>query len=242
MGALSVVTCIMPTADRRIFVDHAIRMFLAQDYPDKELLIVDDGKDSVEDIIPQVPSVRYFRLDKKQSLGAKRNFACEAAKGDLILHWDDDDWYAPWRIRYQVGQLVARKLDISGLDHVYFVNAAASQAWEYIYVPNPFPWVCGATLCYLKCFWKHHPFPNQDIGEDTRFVFSARHAKIGALTDNRFFVARMHTDNTAVKRTTDTCWHPRRLGSVRSLVGSDWEQLFGGERGLPRVCCRLPLE
>jgi glycosyltransferase involved in cell wall biosynthesis len=93
----------MPTADRRTFVAHAIGMFLAQDYDDEELLIVDDGKDPVEDIIPHVPSVRYFRLNKKRSLGAKRNFACEAAKGDLILHWDDDDWYASWLIWYQVG-------------------------------------------------------------------------------------------------------------------------------------------
>jgi hypothetical protein len=34
---VSTVSCIMPTADRRKFVPAAIRLFLAQDYADKEL-------------------------------------------------------------------------------------------------------------------------------------------------------------------------------------------------------------
>lgn len=41
----------MPTANRRRFVPAAIRMFLAQDYEDKELLIVDDGSDTVSDLV-----------------------------------------------------------------------------------------------------------------------------------------------------------------------------------------------
>jgi hypothetical protein len=41
------VSCIMPTANRRRFVPEAIRLFLAQDYLEKELVILDDGEDSV---------------------------------------------------------------------------------------------------------------------------------------------------------------------------------------------------
>ena len=37
------VSCVMPTANRRQWVPRAIALFLAQDYPDCELLIVDDG-------------------------------------------------------------------------------------------------------------------------------------------------------------------------------------------------------
>ncbi|MBS1586159.1 MAG: glycosyltransferase family 2 protein [Bacteroidetes bacterium] len=28
-------------------------------------------------------------------VGRKRNIACEESRGDIIVHWDDDDWYAP---------------------------------------------------------------------------------------------------------------------------------------------------
>jgi glycosyltransferase involved in cell wall biosynthesis len=37
------VSCIMPTFNRRAFVPQAIRYFLRQDFEHKELIIVDDG-------------------------------------------------------------------------------------------------------------------------------------------------------------------------------------------------------
>ncbi len=39
----TLVTCIMPTANRRQFVPGSIRMFLEQDYDRKELIVIDDG-------------------------------------------------------------------------------------------------------------------------------------------------------------------------------------------------------
>lgn len=87
------VSCIMPTANRRAFVPAAIEMFLRQTYADKELIIVDDGEDSVADLIPAGPSVRYLRESRRISVGDKRNLACDAARSEVVLHWDDDDWY-----------------------------------------------------------------------------------------------------------------------------------------------------
>ena len=57
------VSCIMPTFNRREFVAQAIQYFLAQDYPCKELVIVDDGTESVADLVPNDPRVRYLRLE-----------------------------------------------------------------------------------------------------------------------------------------------------------------------------------
>src|SRR6266567_7684949 len=91
------VSCIMPTANRRQFARQAITYFQRQDYPSKELLILDDGQDCIQDLMPEDAAIRYTRLTGKRSLGMKRNLACEMARGDLILHWDDDDWMAPNR-------------------------------------------------------------------------------------------------------------------------------------------------
>jgi glycosyltransferase involved in cell wall biosynthesis len=105
----------MPTANRRPFVAQAVRCFLAQDYAEKELVIVDDGADAMADLMPQNQGVRYFKLEKPQSVGAKRNFAGQQAGGEILVHWDDDDWSAPWRLSYQVEQLRAAQADICGL-------------------------------------------------------------------------------------------------------------------------------
>jgi cellulose synthase/poly-beta-1,6-N-acetylglucosamine synthase-like glycosyltransferase len=62
---LPLVSCIMPTYNRRRFVPEAIRLFLAQDYPKKELLVLDDGEDTIVDLIPNRPQIRYLRLDRR---------------------------------------------------------------------------------------------------------------------------------------------------------------------------------
>jgi glycosyltransferase involved in cell wall biosynthesis len=95
----------MPTADRRHFVPRAIYCFLEQDYPQKELVIVDDGADSVRGLVPNDRRIRYFRTETRKLVGAKRNFACREVRGEVIVHWDDDDWSASWRLSYQVEQL-----------------------------------------------------------------------------------------------------------------------------------------
>jgi len=65
----------MPTANRRRFVRQAIRYFLAQDYSNKELIIVDDGEEAAGDLVPGDERIRYIRLSDKAVLGEKRNRA-----------------------------------------------------------------------------------------------------------------------------------------------------------------------
>jgi glycosyltransferase involved in cell wall biosynthesis len=220
----------MPTADRRQFVPSSIRMFFAQDYVNKELLIVDDGIEPVRDLVLHHPQIRYVRCEAVQSLGSKRNVACEVARGDIILHWDDDDWYAPWRVRYQVESLRSGDFQICGLDRAIFVSETGEHAWEYVYPRRLSSWLFGATLCYGKSFWEHHPFADVTVGEDTRFVRSAGETRIGFLENNHFFVARIHAGNTCRKRPAGDRWQARSIESVRGVVGSQWEDFLGVAR------------
>ena len=63
----------MPTADRPAIVPRAIQYLLRQDYPAKELVILDDGADSVADLIPGDPRIRKLRETRRRTVGAKRN-------------------------------------------------------------------------------------------------------------------------------------------------------------------------
>lgn len=220
------VSCIMPTADRRRFVPAAIQMFLEQDYRNKELLILDDGIDRVADLVPCHRQVTYIPLDRRLKLGTKRNVCCEAASGEVIVHWDDDDWHAPWRLSYQVDQLERGDLDVCGLDRAFFVNERANQAWEYVHPRATMPWVCGATLCYRKAFWRGHRFADVVIGEDSRFVFSSRGSRVVALGANQFFVARIHELNTCRKWPRDARWQPRSIDFLQSFMKDGWERYF----------------
>ena len=72
----------MPTCDRRRFVSLAIQLFHEQQWPNRELIVVDDGSDPIGDLI-SAPDVRYIRLPRRTSIGTKRNLACAEAPGEF---------------------------------------------------------------------------------------------------------------------------------------------------------------
>ena len=215
------VSCVMPTRDRRRFVPTAIELFLRQDYPERELLVLDDGDDPVADLIPSDPRIRYRRLPRPVQLGTKRNMLCELARGEIIAHWDDDDWSAPWRLSYQVEALLGSETDVCGLRELYFLDRDANRAWCYSYPPRGLrPWVAGGTMCYRKDFWVRHRFPEVGSGEDTRFLWSS-HPRVAALEDSGFYVAMIHSANTSRKRPRGSRWQPVDAGMVAGLLGED---------------------
>jgi len=213
----------MPTADRRAFVARAIRYFCAQDYPNKELLILDDGAEQVAESLQADERLRCLRLEQKSPLGAKRNLACKEARGDVIVHWDDDDWMASWRLSYQVRALVENNAAVCGLDKLYFYEPERDQAWQYVYPERARFWVAGATLCYLKSFWRENPFPNINVGEDTRFVWGGDARRMIALPDASFYVAMIHPGNTSRKRTSDPRYRPIAADQIRRMMADDFE-------------------
>jgi glycosyltransferase involved in cell wall biosynthesis len=219
---MPMVSCIMPTHNRRSFVGQAIGYFLRQDYPNRELIIVDDGSEPVQDLLPDDPRLRYLRLTRERTVGAKRNMACQEARGEVIAHWDDDDWMAPWRLRYQVDSLRAAQADMCGLDQVLFFDPRGGRAWRYCYPRGAKPWVAGGTLCYTKAFWRQHPFRDLNVGEDSHFVWSSAAARLLTLRDQTFYAALVHAGNTSPKRTTDPRWTSYPIAEVRALLAADW--------------------
>lgn len=49
------------------------------------------------------------------TIGEKRNFAVEQARGSVILQWDDDDYYGPTRLREQVDPICRGRVACTAL-------------------------------------------------------------------------------------------------------------------------------
>lgn len=212
----------MPTYNRRVFVPRAVRYFLRQDYPERELIVVDDGTDPVEDLIPADPRISYVRLGKRQTIGAKSNIACEKASGEIIARWDDDDWIAPWRLSYQVGALLDQDVDVVGLRTLAYLDLSTGQAWRYEYPRNRRAWVATPTFCFRREFALAKPFPDSFVGSGTHWLWSAPAPRIGTLTDFTFYVGMIHPGNIAVKDTANDWWKPRPPREVAAMLGDDW--------------------
>ena len=220
----------MPTRDRRPFVRQAIFYFMRQTYANRELVVLDDGDDDVGDLLSGDPRLRHVRVAPGLSLGAKRNAACAAARGELIVHWDDDDWSAPQRLEVQVAAL--RDADLCGVDRPLFYEPVADRAWDFKdRKKGGWRWVCGATLAFRRSLWERHPFRNFRIGEDDRFVKAAQDSRVMPLPDGEIYIGLIHPGNTSEKETDKKGWRSVPNERIARLLGDDFAFYRGiGER------------
>jgi glycosyltransferase involved in cell wall biosynthesis len=228
------ISCIMPTHNRRAFVAKAIEYFLRQDYPAKELVILDDGDDPVGDLVPEVAGIHYHRLEQRTVLGAKRNLACELAQGVLIAHWDDDDWQAPRRLSLQAARLNDGKADLCGAGSLLFWDPPGNQAWRYTWPNGRRGWAAGTSLCYPRSVWQRTPFSEVPTGEDTRFIWQSVVRRLADVRDENCVVGLVHAANTVPKTGRGAYWARAGISEVTRCLGSDVE-FYQGLRRTPQV-------
>jgi O-antigen biosynthesis protein len=246
VAAEPLVSCIMPTCDRQRFVPEALRCFFGQDYPNLELVIVDDGKEPTGPSLPNDARLRLIRLAEKKNVGAKRNLACASARGELIVHWDDDDWYPANRVTRQVASLCAEGVEICGTSTLFYFDPAAKRAWRYRYAAAGRPWVAGNTLAYRKSWWTAHRFPEIQVGEDSRFVWAAPVGAVCDLVAPELCVSRIHSGNTCRKQTVGTYWEECLVAELESLLDKEWPLFLSPSgsgpawRDTPLVSCIMP--
>lgn len=199
------VSAIMPTARRPEMALRALECFDAQDWTEKEIVIADDDRHPSFPAGLERAEVTYFRLDSRIELGAKRNICCGRASGEVIFHWDDDDWSAPGRILDQVWRLIRHNKMVTGYNAMLFEGGG--ERWQYL---GGEECTLGTSLCYYRRWWAEHPFLVQQIGEDGAFVRDAMQVNQLAVADARdLMTASIHAGNT----------------SPRQLKGSNWTRL-----------------
>jgi len=105
----------MVTARGRLHhVKHSIQCYLDQTYPNRELLIVNEGPDQYQAEIDahlqklQRPDIRTLWLRGDYTLGALRNISVALCSGDLFCQWDDDDFCTPQRLTTQFSFMAKR--------------------------------------------------------------------------------------------------------------------------------------
>jgi len=129
------VSIITPTYNRRAFLPYLMKSIKEQTYPKEriEWVVLDDGSDSVEDLLrPEflTMNIQYIRSMVKLSIGTKRNRLHDAARGEILVCMDDDDYYMPERVSHAVSTLLSRKASLAGSsrNNVFFTDDKS--IWE----------------------------------------------------------------------------------------------------------------
>jgi glycosyltransferase involved in cell wall biosynthesis len=174
----------------------------------------------VEDLVPSTGSVAYHRLPPGATLGAKRNAAVELARGDLLAHWDDDDWYSPARIERQVMTMAASGAELVGTPRLDFYDPARRLAWRYGWPGHRRPWLAGTSLLYRRELWSRNRFADVATSEDTRFVWRTP-ARAVTATAEPDVVAIVHPGNTVPKAARGAYWRSVPVDEVEERLGKD---------------------
>lgn len=193
------MTCLILTKNRPHWLPFAVRQAQYQTYKSKEILIVADGED-VKDLIPNDPQIRYIHAPDFGTIGSKRNFGCSHARGEVVAHFDDDDFSGPQRVSDQVEQLCKSVAKVSGYHTLRFTDG--QKWWRYHLRPDYVP---GTTLCYWKSFWQESPFPEKQINEDGDFVQKAR-SVLTATDAGDLMFATIHDQNTSPRNLNTAQW------------------------------------
>jgi glycosyltransferase involved in cell wall biosynthesis len=95
------VSIITPTINREGLLPAIWNCVRAQSVEDFEWLVL-DGSSQPAPMFETINDarVRYMHEPKQMTIGARRNVLCEAAKGSIIVQFDDDDYYAPHYIEH----------------------------------------------------------------------------------------------------------------------------------------------
>lgn len=197
------MTALCLTKNRRDWLPKAIECFRAQTFRFAEMLILADGED-VRDLVPEHENIRLMHLaDEPGSIGEKRNFGCAQAAGEVICHWDDDDWSAPARLETQVRQLLGHGRSVAGFHSMRFTDGAGSW-WQYRGTQS---FALGTSLCYFKSWWKSHPFEPKNVGEDNHFVCVASGSgQLSTVDAGALMHATIHAGNTSPRRLSGSSW------------------------------------
>jgi GT2 family glycosyltransferase len=93
---LPLVSVIITSRNRIRFLPRALETVYAQDYPNSEILVLDDASDDGTSgyVRSHYPEVRLFRFENNQGLVAGRNLLMREARGEYIISLDDDAYFS----------------------------------------------------------------------------------------------------------------------------------------------------
>ena len=94
------VTAVMPTCKgREKMAIFALKQFQRQSWPNKEMVIVNEGTEWISNGEDNI--IEVMVQEKRYANGGLHNIGDGIANGDYIIRWDDDDIHHPDRIKIQ---------------------------------------------------------------------------------------------------------------------------------------------
>jgi glycosyltransferase involved in cell wall biosynthesis len=134
--ALPTVSCLMITRDRLGLARLAMRCFADQTFGRRELVVVSEGdpwyrralRRCAEEL--EIEHLTLVEADPGTPLGGLRNLSIDAAGGEVLCQWDDDDLSHPDRLASQLEGMLRDDAGASFLtDHIQYLEREQLAFW-----------------------------------------------------------------------------------------------------------------
>jgi len=198
------VSICTPTFNRRPFFKGTIECVLSQDYPKEliEWIIVDDGFDSIEDLVKDLPFVKYIRVNEHMPLGKKRNYMHEQCSfkndDDIIVYMDDDDFYPPARVSHAVERLTGSKALCAGSSELHIWFNTLNKMYRFgPYGPNH---STAGTFAFKRVLLKDTHYEDDAVLAEEKYFLKNYTVPFIQLDPLKTILVFSHEQNTFDKR------------------------------------------
>jgi glycosyltransferase involved in cell wall biosynthesis len=173
------VSVILTTRDRPRLLPIALACYRQQTYPQRELIVVDDGDCPADPDAIADAGGRVVRVASGMPTGLKLNRGVEEARGTFCQKMDDDDWYGPSFLATMMGTVQASRADVCRPTLAFLMPFLIFDLARWEVRRSLDSNIPGATLLFERESWKLRPFRALRQNEDVWFYLdSVRHGSM----------------------------------------------------------------
>lgn len=170
---------IITPSNRPEYHANLYQQFSKQNYPCDLWVLVDQPSQFLQECAYRDKRVHLFCANSPMTIGAKRNVLIQLCDSDIIVHFDDDDWYSPDYISYMIEYLNRTGADFVKLRSWHW-HDILSNKWGIFDggITDTTKWGYGFSYVYKRNIALRFPFANISLGEDIDFVNTLRHNNV----------------------------------------------------------------
>jgi len=173
------ISIITPTRNRlklfKIWIDNYNRI----DYPfhKMEFIIVDDGIESLTDILPKDKRIKYIKVKTENDIplpiGTKRNLCVKYSSYKIIIHMDDDDYYPSYSVKTRVKILMQNpEIGCVGCTQIGCYNILNNTGWSVSHIGKTD--MSEASMAYTHKFYQQRRYDDRIENGESKYFLRGR--------------------------------------------------------------------
>ena len=198
----SKVSICTPTRNRHNAIPILAECIKNQSYPKDliEWIIADDSDSPIESMLESLDldlDIKYQYFDKPLPIGRKRNLSSEMCDGDIIINFDDDDFYPVDRISHSVECLKGSEFYIAGSSVVPILFIRERSLW----ISSSFGknHATASTFAFRKELLDVTSYNDLDTYGEEKYFLKNYNMNLFQLDPFKTVIAIAHSSNTVNK-------------------------------------------